>query len=223
MRHTRFVIGITTFFLTTGTVVMATQARGAAPKPVGTTASKSLTGVKPGPAVQPKEIKPAATPAKTPPVKLATVEKTAPARPAKVETSKPATTVTPVALTPVQEQLRKNTNLSSMLASRLPGGTDLMTASAGFKTLSDFVAAVNVSNSLTMPFEPLKTKMVTDGKSLAQAIHLLKPASSATIEAQHAEYDARGLIAESAQQPQLTAASSTEPVHAPTKPKKTPQ
>jgi hypothetical protein len=114
-----------------------------------------------------------------------------------------------VALTPVQQKLQKNTNLASKLTSRLPAGTDLMTAAAGFRNLGQFVAAVNVSNNLGIPFAQLKTKMVTENKSLGQAIQVLKPVASATVEAQHAEYDARGMIADSEQQPQTVTAVPT--------------
>ena len=130
----------------------------------------------------------------------------------------PAAPTTTVTLTPVQQKLQKNTNLASKLASRLPPGTDLMTAASGFRNLGQFVAAVNVSNNLDIPFEQLKTRMVTEKKSLGQSIQSLKPAASATIEAQHAEYDARGMIADSEQQPQATAvpaAKSTTKVKKP--------
>ena len=112
-------------------------------------------------------------------------------------TTTPGATGTPVVLTPVQQKLQKNTNLASKLQSRLPAGTDLMKASAGFKNLGQFVAAVNVSNNLGISFTQLKTKMVDDGMSLGQSIKTLRPESSATIEANRAEYDARGMILES--------------------------
>jgi hypothetical protein len=113
-------------------------------------------------------------------------------------TTTPAGTGTqPVVLTPVQQKLQKNTNLASKLQSRLPAGTDLMKASAGFKNLGQFVAAVNVSNNLGIPFRQLKTKMVDDGMSLGQSIKTLRPESSSTVEANRAEYDARGMILES--------------------------
>jgi hypothetical protein len=118
----------------------------------------------------------------------------------------PAPPTTTVALTPVQQKLQKNTNLASKLTSRLPPGTDLMTAASGFRNLGQFVAAVNVSSNLGIPFAQLKTKMVTENKSLGQSIQALKPVASATIEAQRAEYDARGMIADSEQQPQVTTA-----------------
>ena len=127
-----------------------------------------------------------------------------------VATTPAATTTTAtVALTPVQEKLTKNTNLAAKLTSRLPVGTDLMAASAGFKNLGQFVAAVNVSNNLGLSFTQLKTKMVTDRMSLGQAIQALRPLTSATIEAQRAEYDARGMISESELQPQVTTTSTT--------------
>ena len=227
MHRTRFVLGITALFLAMGTVVTAEQGRGASPKPVRTTTSvKPLKTKAPS---APKAMKPASAPkvakaAKTThgssakvaktvtpaPVKVAKTGKVAPVKVATTTTA-PAATTTPgaIPLTPVQEKLKKNTNLASKLTTRLPAGTDVMAASAGFRNLGQFVAAVNVSSNLGIPFDQLKTKMVTDGKSLGQAIQVLKPVSSATIEAQHAEYDARGMIADSEQQPVLSASTTT--------------
>lgn len=176
-----------------------TSAKTAAPKPVK--ASKATSSA---------------------PVKLAKTEKGSTTRTTeKSATTAAVTTTTPATaapLTPVQQKLQKNTNLASKLSSRLPSGTDVMAAAAGFRNLGQFVAAVNVSNNLDIPFEQLKTRMVTEKKSLGQSIQSLKPAASATIEAQHAEYDARGMIADSEQQPQATAvpvAKSTTKVKKP--------
>ena len=225
MHRTRFVFGITALFLAMGVVVTAEQGRGGSPKPLRPTTS--VKPVKTKPPSAPKAMKPASAPkvAKTAkathgssakvaktvtpaPVKVAKTGKVAPA---KVATTAPEATTTPgaIPLTPVQEKLKKNTNLASKLTTRLPAGTDLMAASAGFRNLGQFVAAVNVSSNLGIPFDQLKTKMVTDGKSLGQAIQVLKPVASATIEAQHAEYDARGMIADSEQQPLVSASTTT--------------
>jgi hypothetical protein len=116
------------------------------------------------------------------------------------------TTATPT-LTPVQQKLQKNTNLAGKLQSRLPAGTDLMDAAADFRNLGQFVAAVNVSNNLGIDFAMLKTKMVDDGLSLGASIQALKPTASGTVEAQRAEYDARGMILES-EQTQVTASTT---------------
>src|SRR5262245_16229106 len=93
------------------------------------------------------------------------------------ENHKPTTTTTTsptaptgVALTPVQQKLQQNTSLASKLQSRLPAGTDLNAAAAGFRNLGQFVAAVNVSNNLGISFTELKTRMVDQGMSLGQAI-----------------------------------------------------
>lgn len=73
-------------------------------------------------------------------------------------------------LSPVQQKLQKNTNLASKLERRLPPGTNLLDAADGFRNLGQFVAAVNVSNNLDIPFADLKSRMVEDGLSLGQAI-----------------------------------------------------
>jgi hypothetical protein len=102
-----------------------------------------------------------------------------------------STTGTTVTLTPVQQKLQKNTNLAAKLQTRLPAGTDLNTAAGGFRNLGQFVAAVNVSNNLGLDFTTLKTAMVTDGKSLGQAIQAQKGTTvNATEQAHKAERDA---------------------------------
>jgi type IV secretory pathway VirB2 component (pilin) len=97
-------------------------------------------------------------------------------------------------LSPVQQKLQGNTNLASKVSGRLPAGTDLMTASAGFRNLGQFVAAVNVSNDQQLPFAELKKRMVGDGMSLGRAMHDLRPASDSRIIAQRAENDAAATI-----------------------------
>ena len=184
-------------------------------KPVKPSSSKSATTVKAAATKPAKALKPTAT-------KVAKVEKpegTKALKTEKAKASKAAATTAPVAgtttvsttpLTPVQEKLTKNTNLAAKLTSRLPAGTDLMAASAGFRNLGQFVAAVNVSNNLGLSFTQLKAKMVTGGMSLGQAIQAVRPlTASATIEAQRAEYDARGMIAESELTPQAPATTAT--------------
>jgi hypothetical protein len=116
-------------------------------------------------------------------------------------------TATTTTLTPAQQKLQKNTNLANKLRSRLPAGTDLMEAAAGFRNLGQFVAAVNVSSNLGIPFADLKMKMVDEHVSLGQSIQNLKPTASGTIEAQRAEYDAQGMIYQSEQEAQTSANS----------------
>ena len=115
-------------------------------------------------------------------------------------------TLTP--LTPVQEKLQKNTNLANKLQGRLPAGTNLMEAADGFRNLGQFVAAVNVSHNLNIPFDQLKADMVTKKMSLGQAIQDLRPATSASVEAQRAEYDAQGMIAQTEETTTLSATAT---------------
>ena len=164
---------------------------------VKTTKPVKTTSVKPVKVT--KSVK-ATKPVKT--EKLAKAEK-----PVKFRTSETTSTVT---LTPVQQKLVKNTNLADKLRLRLPAGTDLMTAAEGFRNLGQFVAAVNVSNNLKIPFNDLKTQMVVEGKSLGQSIQTLKKVASVTVEVQRAEYQARGMILESEQAPVTTTAKATK-------------
>lgn len=140
--------------------------------------------------------KPLSKPADT---KLAKAETKATMPPSSTKTSAGTTTVT--ALTGAQEQLKQNANLTAKIASRLPAGTDVIKSAEGFGNLGQFVAAVNASNNLQLSFADLKAKLVDGKMSLSQAIQAARPlTASPTIEAQRAEYDARGMIAESEQQ-----------------------
>jgi hypothetical protein len=95
----------------------------------------------------------------------------------------------------VQQKLERNTRLASKLESRLPAGTDLMTAAEGFRNLGQFVAAVNVSNNLGIPFAELKTRMVDQQMSLGQAIQDARPSTAdTTVVAQRAQTDADTMI-----------------------------
>lgn len=130
---------------------------------------------------------------KTEPAKTtASAKKTEPAN--TTTTSGTGTTSTTTTLTPVQQKLQQNTNLASKLETRLPKGTDLMTAAEGFRNLGQFVAAVNVSNNLGIDFVNLKTSMVDDGLSLGQAIQTWKPTANSTQQASLAESQATVLI-----------------------------
>jgi hypothetical protein len=112
------------------------------------------------------------------------------------------TTVAPTTtLSPVQLKLQKNTNLASKLQSRLPAGTNLTLAAADFRNLGQFVAAVNVSNNLGIPFTELKTRMVDQGMSLGQAIQDARPKTTdTTLVVRRAETDADVLIRTTEQQ-----------------------
>lgn len=70
--------------------------------------------------------------------------------------------------------LAQNPKLSSRLKTMLPSGENVMEAANGFKNLGKFVASVEISHNLNIPFEQFKDK-VTSGKSLGKAVHALDP------------------------------------------------
>jgi hypothetical protein len=119
---------------------------------------------------------------------------TKPAKAPKTATADTNTVATTGTLSPVQQKLQKNTNLANKLDGRLPAGMDPVAAAAGFRNLGQFVAAVNVSNNLGIPFTQLKTSMVTDGKSLGQAIQTHRPSADFNTEARRAESDATTFV-----------------------------
>jgi len=100
-------------------------------------------------------------------------------------------------LSPVQQKLTTHTQLANKLQARLGSGTNVVTAAGGFRTLGQFVAAVNVSHNLGIPFSQLKTDIVTKHMSLGQSIQALRPATTKTTashEAERAEDEAQAEI-----------------------------
>ena len=109
-------------------------------------------------------------------------------------TAKTTTTTPGTTLSPVQLKVQSHTQLANTLQSRLPAGTNVVSAASGFRNLGQFVAAVNVSHNLGIPFSQLKTDIVTNHMSLGQAIQALRPSVNATSQARRAEAEARRMI-----------------------------
>jgi hypothetical protein len=126
----------------------------------------------------------------------------APAASTKTTTTTTKTTPTTgtsgaASLSPVQQKLSTHTQLANKLQARLGSGTNVVTAASGFRTLGQFVAAVNVSHNLGIPFSQLKTDIVTNHMSLGQSIQALRPATTRTTashEAERAEDEAQAEI-----------------------------
>jgi hypothetical protein len=186
-----------------------------APKPVKVqSAPKSTTA---GPKVQ--KVKVTGTPKAPTKTTAKTTSKPTTAKSSKPASSTISTTSTTgtTPLTPVQQKLLKNTNLAAKLQSRLPAGTNLQLAAGGFRNLGQFVAAVNVSRNLGIPFAELKTRMVDRGMSLGQAIQDARPTTTnTTTVVARAETDADDLIRET----EGTKATKTNTKTAKTKPPK---
>jgi hypothetical protein len=92
--------------------------------------------------------------------------------------------------------LQQNTKLSSNLQGLLPSGTNIQDAAKGFDHLGEFVAATHVAHNLGIPFDQLKSEMMS-GSSLGQAIHKLKPNVDARQEAIKANQQALDDMAKS--------------------------
>lgn len=93
-----------------------------------------------------------------------------------------------------QRDLQRNAVLRETVRVRLPEGTDLHSAAGGFRRLELFVATVNASNNLGIPFFELKRRIVNDGMTLGQAIQDIRPTSKYWSEARRAEEDAAAAI-----------------------------
>ena len=188
--------------------------------------SKAAPDAKAGAAAQGKTAAPAAKPATAAPKAAPAPTKTAaPAKSAASSSTAVAKTGT-AALSPVQEKLRASKELTADVQARLPGA-DVVEAAGGFTDLHLFVSTAFASHNLGVKFDALKAKLLSGKRtSLRQAIQELRPASSAAVEAQRAQYDAAGAI--SAAQRAATeaaanaAAKSDKPAAAKTTPKPKP-
>jgi hypothetical protein len=167
------------------------QAKAAAPAPAAAAAPVPAAKPAPVPQAHPAVNTASAKPAAASPAAAAS----APAAPA------PAPMAPPVEAASWQDHLQKGAYLAERLRTRLPEGTDLVAASAGFSDLQQFAATVNAAHNLKLNFDELKRRVVTDRKGLASAIDAMKKVASATIEEQRAEYEARGLIQEAKRHP----------------------
>ena len=181
---------------------MSAQQRGGGPKPKTTHAApapKVKTHVSGGATMKAGKTTRGGSHAPKTTARVLGVKATTTAKTSKTSKTSKTTTTTTVGstttLSPVQLKLQKNTNLASKLQSRLPPGTNLTLAASGFRNLGQFVAAVNVSNNLGIPFAELKTRMVDQGMSLGQAIQDARPRTTdTTVVARRAESDADALI-----------------------------
>lgn len=101
--------------------------------------------------------------------------------------SQTATATTPIATVAPPPAMPKNPKLVARLQGMLPAGMTVEQAALGFRNQGQFIAAVQVSNSLGIPFADLKTSMVTDGLSLGRSIQQWKPTLDGEVEAARAQ------------------------------------
>ena len=165
-----------------------------ASKPAQTPATAAAKPALPAPAkavtAAPKPPLPTPAPSAKPATALAGSAKAA--APAKV--AAPVVKSGTATLSPVQEKLRGSKELTADVQAKLPG-VDVVEAAAGFTDLHLFVSAAYASHNLGANFDALKGKLLSGKRtSLRQAIQEVRPASSAAVEAQRAQYDAAGAL-----------------------------
>ena len=90
-----------------------------------------------------------------------------------------------------RSKIEQHPQLASRLALLLPQGMTLDQAAMGFRNQGQFIAALYVSKNLGIAFADLKTQMVTDHKSLGQAIQVLRPTTNTSTDVELAETQAR--------------------------------
>ena len=79
----------------------------------------------------------------------------------------------------------------SQAVERLRGGIARDSVAEGFQTAEDFAATLHASRNIRVPFTALKHQLVDERQTLATAIHAVKPAADASLEADLARSEAR--------------------------------
>jgi hypothetical protein len=93
--------------------------------------------------------------------------------------------VTPVTVAPSTESVQRHAR------DLLSYGTDVKAAASGFTNAEQFMTVAYAAKNTAIPFVLLKHRVLTEGKSLADAIRELKPGIDATLEANRARLEAR--------------------------------
>lgn len=73
--------------------------------------------------------------------------------------------------------------------------SDFKTAASGFRDIEEFAAALHASKNIRVPFLTIKQQMVEEGRTLADAIRIVKPGANALLEADLARSEARSDLA----------------------------
>jgi len=79
---------------------------------------------------------------------------------------------------PIATKIKSHPQLAAKVTGMLPAGMTMDQAASGFRNQGQFLAALNASHRLNIPFADLKTAMVTNHQSLGQAIHTVSPGTT---------------------------------------------
>lgn len=74
-------------------------------------------------------------------------------------------------------------------------GANMTLAAEGFRSAEQFATVAHAARNTRVPFVLLKHRVLTEGKSVAEAIRESKPAANAAVEAELAQAQARSDIA----------------------------
>lgn len=77
----------------------------------------------------------------------------------------------------------------------LRDGADMDVVAAGFPNAEDLAAVIHAARNTKVPFMVLKHAVVDEGRTLAAAIHAVKPTADASLEADLARSEARADLA----------------------------
>jgi hypothetical protein len=93
--------------------------------------------------------------------------------------------------TSIAQRITSNTQLNAKVQALLPSGMTVAQAAAGFRSESQFLAALHASKDLGIPFAQFKTELTgADHDSLLRAIQELKPTADAAAAAKTAQNEA---------------------------------
>lgn len=91
----------------------------------------------------------------------------------------------------IAQRITSNPQLLARVQALLPAGTTLSRAARGFRSESEFLAALHASKDLGIPFTQMKSEMTgSDRDTLFRAIQELKPAADAATAAKTAQAEA---------------------------------
>jgi hypothetical protein len=85
--------------------------------------------------------------------------------------------------------------LARRLKPMLTDGADMDVVASGFRNSEDLAATVHAARNTKVPFMVLKHEIVDEGRTLAAAIHIVKPSADASLEADLARSEARADLA----------------------------
>ena len=130
------------------------------------------------------------------PARVTPAEKPRPARAARVSKPSPVARVASAPAPPAPPAVDLGApEFQKRLKSVLNRGADVSIASSGFRSAEQFATVAHAAHDTGIPFMLLKHRVLTEGKTLAQAIRESRPEADVAAEVKSAQSSARRDIA----------------------------